>query len=350
MSTAPSDLKPAKVDVAVDLVAPAWEAACAARGGARRPGRWVVSAVRPQRPGCKSGIYRIEGAGDGGAPVIAKRCLRSTGAVERQVYERILPRLDVSALAYYDYVEEPGGEFCWLFLGDAGRTKLTATERELAARWLARLHASAAAVADQIPLPDRGPAHYLNHVRAGAEFIADLLRGPDLPHAVRGAMRTLLRLAERMESRWASIGSRCDAAPRTLVHGDFARKNLRIRTAASGPELVALDWETAGWGPPAADIPYWPIRYRRPRDPADPRPARWDGTVPLDVYARHAGEHWGGRLRALERVARAGTVFRAVAAVRWAAEEMRGGGTSRGGERMCCCAELLTGVLAELDR
>jgi hypothetical protein len=349
MSTAVHNVKPPKVDVAIELVADAWRGARAARDGIDEP--LVVHPLKPQRPGRKSGIYRIEGAGDGGADVIAKRCQRSTGGVERLVYERLLPRLDVPALHYYGHFDEPAGEFCWLFLEDAGQTKLTGTDRGLAAEWLARLHTSASAFADQVPLPDRGPAHYLAHLRAAVDMIGTLLREPALSDGVRADLRTLLRLADRMESRWTAICSRCDAAPRTLVHGDFARQNLRVRTTPTGPRLVALDWETAGWGPPAADIPYWPTRYQRPRDPTtDHRPPRWDGTVPLDVYARHAGGHWcGGRARDLQRVARAGTVFRAVAAVRWAAEEMQGGGTSRGGERLCWSAELLSGVLAELD-
>jgi hypothetical protein len=350
MSTAPNNVKPPKTDVAIGLVAQAWRDV--RRESDRAPGRTaVITPVKPQRPGRKSGIYRIERAGDGGADVVAKRCLRATGAVERRVHERLLPRLDVPALRYYGYVDEPDSAFCWLFLGDAGETKLVAADRELAAEWLAHLHTSAAALADRVQLPDRGPAHYLTHLRAGRVLIGTMLRQLVLPDEVQSAMRTLLRLSERMESRWATICAPCDAAPRTLVHGDFARQNLRIRDTTCGAELVALDWETAGWGPPAADIPFWPTRYQRPRDPTtDQRPPRWNGTVPLDVYARHAGGQWSGaRMRELESLARVGTVFRAVAAVHWAAQEMQGGGTSRAGERMCWAVQLLTRVLAELD-
>ena len=341
MSAVPQTPVPTRPTHAPDQAARAWRAACAATGR-RAQGTPAVTPLKTQRPGRKSVVYRLAGAGDDGSDVVAKHCTRSTGAVERLVYERILPRLDISTGHYYGYWDDHDGEFCWLILEDAGERKLAVTDRELAAEWLARLHTGAQALTALAPLPDRGPSHYLSHLRAGRALVRALLDDLQMPDDVTAAAHAILRLADRLESRWQSVCSSCDAAPRTLVHGDFCRKNLRLRTNAGGPQLIALDWETAGWGPPAADIPFSPTRCLRPH--------QWDGTVPLDAYARHAAERWDGpRMRDLERLARIGILFRAIAGVRWAAEKIQGGGMAKGGEQLCWAANLLTGVLAELD-
>jgi aminoglycoside phosphotransferase (APT) family kinase protein len=129
-----------------------------------------------------------------------------------------------------------------------------------------------------------------------------------------------------------------------LVHGDLSGKNLRIRRTIAGEQLLVLDWETAGWGPPAADLPYSPTRAQRPKPG---KPLNWDGTVPLDAYAAAAAGQWGGaRRRDLEGLARVGTVFRALAGVRWASEQWTAGGSTR---RLRWYAELLPKAMALLD-
>src|SRR5438309_2124780 len=71
----------------------------------------------------------------------------------------------------------------------------------------------------------------------------------------RRQLHILQRLIDRLHSRWDSICGVCGNAPRTLVHGDLSGKNLRLCKTDAGPQIVALDWETAGWGLPAADLP-----------------------------------------------------------------------------------------------
>jgi hypothetical protein len=311
----------------------------------------AVVALKPQRAGRKSGAYRLEGVGEGGSAIVAKRCTHSTGAVERHVYERLLPRIDLPALRYYGYLEEPDGAFCWLFLEDGGDAKLVEMDREFAARWLARLHTGALELGNEVALPDCGPDCYLSHLRIGRELIGEVLARLAPTDDERQSLQGLRRVFEELESDWAPIRSACDAAPRTLVHGDFARKNLRVRTTPGGRELLALDWETAGWGPPAADLPHSPTRDRRRRRPATAdRPRSWDGTVSLEEYAACSGGQWDGRRRHdLERLARVGTVFRVLAGVRWAAEQARGGGAPRGVQRLCWYAQLLPDAIAELN-
>ena len=349
MSTATSFPRPAKVDVAIGLVRQAWRDLCLTNDWKPIPPTDVVP-IQSQRAGRKSGVYRLRAIGDGGSDVVAKRCLRDTGDVERNIYERVLPRIGVPALRYYGYLAEPEGEYCWLFLEEAGEAKPLEGDRVLAARWLAKLHTAAAPLAREIPLPESGPDCYLCHLRIGREF----LEQTRLMHALHGdqqqALQRLTRCLDELESSWRALSLACDAAPRTLVHGDFARKNLRVRTTPSGRVLLALDWETAGWGPPAADLPHRPTRVRLNRHAAPGQPRSWDGTVSLDEYAACTGGKWDGRREALARLARVGTVFRCVAGVRWAAEQTRCGDAPLGVDRLCWYATLLPQAIAELNR
>ncbi len=99
----------------------------------------------------------------------------------------------------------------------------------------------------------------------------------------------------------------CAAAPATLAHGDFRPKNVYVRDGADdGPRLLPIDWETAGWGVPAADLA--PQRHcYRPQ-------------VDLDAYCRVVRERWPGfDLKLAHRLMWVGLIFRRLAAIEWAA-------------------------------
>ncbi len=57
----------------------------------------------------KSIVYRIESPA--GAAVIAKRCPKLTAALERTIYEEVLPHLPVTTLRYYGSSQEPDADF-----------------------------------------------------------------------------------------------------------------------------------------------------------------------------------------------------------------------------------------------
>ena len=348
MTTIPMDIVPGKADRALGLAVAAWERCCASVGRKFALPSAVVS-LKPQRVGRKSGVCRLEGAGVGGSSVIAKRCLRSAAAVERAVHERLLPRIDIPTVQYYGHFEEPEGEFCWLFMEDAGATKLFENDRELVAEWLARLHGSAAALAEEITLPERGAAHYHKHLSAAYATLVETTRQPSLAPADQELLRVLQQSIEQLDAKWEETCAPCAGAPRTLVHADFGRKNVRIRDGATGRrEVVALDWEMAGWGPPSVDIPHSPRR-------APPRkirngPAHWRGTIPLEAYAAHAGGRWdGAAFEELTRIARVGSVFRTVASIRWALEQLRAGATDKAMAKLRWYTEDLPHTLAAID-
>jgi ATP-binding cassette, subfamily B, bacterial len=204
----------------------------------------------------KSAAFRLEGCGPEGGSVIAKLCKRKAAEVENAVHGDVLPALPISSLAYYGMLDE-GGPWCWIFLEDGGEepySPLLPKHRKLVAEWLAGLHGAAAAEPAVLRLPSRGPEHYLTHLRSAQEALFQHL----CDRAPRGdELRVLTRLTlqlETLESRWGDVTALCEELPRTLVHGDLSRKNLRIRPGETGAEVVAFDWEKAGWGIPAVDL------------------------------------------------------------------------------------------------
>ena len=122
------------------------------------------SRVQLLREGTKSCIYRLEGVGPGGTSVIGKRCREGEARIEQTIYQEVLPYLPISSLIFYGVIDEPGTEFRWLFLEDAGGEEFAYSiekHRRLAAHWLGQMHVSAARLGAVSCLPDRGPQHYL---------------------------------------------------------------------------------------------------------------------------------------------------------------------------------------------
>jgi phosphotransferase family enzyme len=283
------------------------------------------SAVTPLKAqlkaGHKSGVYRLHGAGPGGVDVIAKRSRRSTAAVERAVYDEVLPGLPLPTLRRYGSVAEAEGDFDWLFLEDAGDESYREQEYGLVVEWLGRLQTAAAALAGTVPLPKHGHERYLAHLRSGRR---EILAHRDKDHLTADDREVLARLQsilDMLELKWRGIEQLCRAMPVTLVHGDFVRKNLRSRRdddTVSGVRLFALDWETAGWGIPAADLAGLSTCFA-PQDPTasgagDP------GSSPeiVDRYISAVAPIWRCTRRDAETWAHLGLLFRLLASIEWA--------------------------------
>jgi hypothetical protein len=270
--------------------------------------------------GRKSCVYRLDGVGPGGTAVIAKRSMAREAHVEQTIYEEVLPDLPISSLTFYGVVDEPGTEFRWLFLEDAENANFTyfsEQHRKLAARWLGLMHVCAERVFAVSRLPDRGPQHYLDHLHSSRRIIEGNLGDPALHSQDLEVLDSILLQGRLLESRWMRVVELCRRYPRTLVHCDFAHKNLRVRSNPSGINLVAFDWEMAGCGIPAPDIAEWSGRGV---------PRRITGSLPdseLVDYWEVVRESWSYLdFPAMKELAELGAVFRLLLAISWESESI----------------------------
>jgi aminoglycoside phosphotransferase (APT) family kinase protein len=92
--------------------------------------------------------------------------------------------------------------------------------------------------------------------------------------------------------------------PKTLVHGDFVAKNIRIKDRVGAPALLPFDWETAGHGAPAADVALCPDAH-----------AYW-------LLVREAWPHIGMEDINVQVVV--GRLFRVLASICWEAYSLAG--------------------------
>lgn len=284
----------------------------------------------------KAAVYRLMGVGPRGVAVIAKRCRTATALVERTIYEEVLPHLPVAAPHYHGFIEDDD-TFCWLFLEDVGQERLSPLieeHRVLAARWLGLMHASAARVAAAARLPDGGPNRYLQHLRSARRTILNNLANPAFGAEDIVILKTVVAQCDLLESRWHEVEKCCEGVPTTLVHGDFRPKNILIRTDQPGTGFFPLDWETAGWGVPAADLA--PSRGRLPIHQID-----------MTTYWLIVREYWPHlEIQAVQRLALVGRIFRRLAAISWESRSLAFG-TERLLSGPMACMRVYQAELAE---
>ena len=280
-------------------------------GSRRTPAR--VEVWRETPTNVPASVYRLTFGRGGGPPLFAKHSDPYFGSVERSCYEDILPRAGIPGPQYHGSVEDPDGSV-WLFVGDVGRLWYSVQDpdhRRLAGHWLGTLHREAARIPTASALPPAGPGRYLDHLRAARDRIRRHFANPGLTERDRDDLRAAMALQDHVESRWETIQRACAGPPSTLVHGDFQPKNIRIRPALSGAEILVMDWETAGWGNPAVDL----------------APARGADTtiqVDLEAYASEVSPAWPGvDAAAIRRIAVLGFVLRRLAAMDWASVSLR---------------------------
>ena len=211
----------------------------------------------------KNKVYRLEGAGRAGGAVVAKRCGKETGLVERTVYEEILPRLTVPSLRHYGSLDEPDGEHCWLFMEEAtgvDYSNLLAQHRVQAARWLGLLHTGAADAATRGRLPDTGPGRYREFLRSAREEIQKHLGNPVLNPDDVAVLEEVLARLPALDAHWNRMEELCDGVPQTLVHGDFNGKNIRLRSGNGDTTILVFDWRPPVGASPPSTSPSWGCR------------------------------------------------------------------------------------------
>jgi hypothetical protein len=207
-------------------------------------------------------------------------------------------------------VEEEASPYCWLFLEDAAGEEYSVTagmHRRLAGHWLGLVHAALGSFAAVAPMPDRGPGHYGQCLRALRARLGEHIAGyaPNTMEFV--LLESLGSQCAILEGCWDRLEHVCADMPWTIVHGDFSYKNLRVRAEPGGATLLVYDWETAGRGVPAVDLARSPLPA--PHFTAEPD---------LATYWETVRDHWPGTdLAKIEQWANLGTLFRCIAAITW---------------------------------
>src|ERR1044071_1652737 len=85
-----------------------------------RPQRTEPESIEVIKLTKTSAVYRLAGVGANSSAVIAKRCPAAAAAVERTVYEELLPQLAFPTLRCYGWVKDAPDNYCWLFVEDPG--------------------------------------------------------------------------------------------------------------------------------------------------------------------------------------------------------------------------------------
>ena len=278
---------------------------------------WEVAAIERLTRGKRKSrpVYRLRGPH--GETVIAKRCREDKAQVERMIYQELMPRVLLPSLKFYGLLEDPGTEFCWLFLEDVAVEPYSpklAPHRALAGGWLGEVHVASLSTNLQGRLPSREPGYYLGSLRSSRAILVDHLDHntamvPD-DSEVFGKVVADFNMAE---THWSEIEEICAVMPRTLVHGDFVAKNVRVRTGSASRTLLVFDWEFAGWGVPAADL----AQFGEPEHLVNP-----DLGIYCSVLKRVEPRLSLGEIQA---VAACGSLFRLVDVTGWAIGYLRFG-------------------------
>jgi ATP-binding cassette, subfamily B, bacterial len=248
-------------------------------------------------------VYRLHGAGDAGAPVIAKRAPRANARLERSLHEEVLPWLPIPHLRLYGYLGDEIPDFGWIFMEDPGGTSCAGADGMRAlGRWLGHLHAGAERLdaGDLFGSPGDNhlEARYADAIRLAKRRLDGGLHNPSVREPDRSLILSLVSLCTLAERRLPELCRICASARPTLVHGDPSSDYLRL--AAGG--IYALDWEFSGWGPPAPDL------YVLDRDP-----------VALASYCEALAEHGEREVEgSVTTLAQLGCGLRLLRSVEWA--------------------------------
>ena len=269
-----------------------------------------VEAVKRLSRKRKSYVYRLTGESLPGGSIIAKRSRCADAAIERTVYKDVLGGIALPTIHYYGSYEEGETGLTWLFIEDATGQKFAPQEerhRALAGRWLGTLHTLTAGVHEPARLPGRSADDYLELLGSVRGGIEANLGNPHLTDAYLSELRGFVWQLDQVRAEWERISAICGEFPPTLVHGDLAAKNVRVRETEGGQFLLPFDWEGAGWGSPAADLAQLSDRHLGSVISPD-----------LDAYKVHAGKS-KGESEAVLMLATVGAIFRVLHMADWVA-------------------------------
>jgi aminoglycoside phosphotransferase (APT) family kinase protein len=144
----------------------------------------------------------------------------------------------------------------WFFLEEAVGEDYSLdlpSHAQLVATWLGALHTTTIDSGLKHPLPAKPASHYFSRLCALHERLNE--RRGECPDSTKDAVR-LKKTGEAcraLKAAWPQIEEWASVLPMTLVHGDLAPENVKVRATPEGGEVLAFDWEKAGYGNPAVD-------------------------------------------------------------------------------------------------
>lgn len=268
-------------------------------------------------------VCRLFACVPGGGDVVAKRC--TPDAVEPLFYEHVLAAIPAFAPRFHGIARGVDDGQWWLFIehvaGDEYRPA-TSDHRRIAAHWLGAVHSTTSRMPLGQLLPERGLAHYRSRLRSGLQAISKVLSASSMAAEDRSRLVAAARRCASLDRQWDALEAPLDAVRPGLVHGDLRPKNTRIRRASEGAQLVAFDWETAGWGVPVADLAVFSVGNR------------WRDLPRIMDYHQITGRSAGAHMR---RIATIGRVFRLVASIDWEGKSLCSAWPQRSIRRIAWC-------------
>jgi len=230
----------------------------------------------------------------------------------------------MASVCCHGFIDDGSGDYGWLFLEDGGIKRVADKGESLPmafSHWLALLHGSASDLPLRGRLPERGPAWYLETLRAARLGLCQSLRKQNWGDLDRSAFDTMLVCFEVLERNWHIVEERCEGLPWTLVHCDLQPKNVLVRNTASGIAFLPLDWEDAGWGAPAPDL----------------------AEIDAVSYWSTAQRTWPGiELRRVDEQVVCGVLFKILSAVGWEMSRLAAGSEEKATRRLRIYAPRLT--------
>src|SRR6185503_4624362 len=172
---------------------------------------------------------------------------------EIATYEWILAPFGVSAPRLYGRVIDPLRGRFWLFLERVNGSPLTEIGDfevwQEVCRWLARMHARAAADPELMRATASVPL-----VRYDRAFVRHWLeRARHRPQDASESMSRRRRFAS-LASRYETVVEQIAAQPQGFVHGEFFAPNVLVEDAGGIVRVRPIDWELAGIGPLFTDL------------------------------------------------------------------------------------------------
>jgi hypothetical protein len=174
---------------------------------------------------------------------------------EAHVYGCVLPRINLDTVVVHGLVDDPiaPGQ-SWLFMDETGEDYCPdlASHRRAAASWLARLHLQSTGRTDD-GLPSVGACYHESLLRRARQCVADCICSPENSGNLASVGHRLIESMDTLLAQWYWLASVCAHLPVVLVHGSVRGPNFRM-TRRHGLRLQAIDWSSAGWGPPCRDL------------------------------------------------------------------------------------------------